>query len=296
MASAPPDPVPHLLPDADLAGAIAQLGGDLLHVIHHWAMLVPQAGDPEPVHQMRVGVRRLRTLFALFRKALGPDAVAPLETRLRDLGHLLGHARDWDVFLGGTAKRLRRAMPEDARLAALLQAGHAARERAYHTLNGRLHDAVWHDLQRDLFVFFSAVALAVPPADDPRPFIAKALKRRHRGVLEAGDDPLALPPAEMHHLRKRAKKLRYAGEFFRPLFGDDATRRFIRRANALQDVLGEVNDARTVSALMAELGGIGDGFAAGAMCGYAEHVAERARPDVAERWRKFRDTAPFWAG
>jgi triphosphatase len=56
------------------------------------------AGDPEGVHQMRVGIRRLRAAMMLFRPRLEPHAVASFTEALQSLGRTFGIARDWDVF------------------------------------------------------------------------------------------------------------------------------------------------------------------------------------------------------
>jgi len=55
-------------------------------------------GDVEGVHQMRVGIRRLRTALALFGKHLEPYASRRFEAELKRLGQVFGNARDWDVF------------------------------------------------------------------------------------------------------------------------------------------------------------------------------------------------------
>ena len=61
---------------------------------------ITQRQDVESVHQMRVGLRRLRTLFALFKAVLPvPDL---LQQELTWLGAQLGAARDWDVLAGST--------------------------------------------------------------------------------------------------------------------------------------------------------------------------------------------------
>jgi triphosphatase len=55
-------------------------------------------GDVKGVHQMRVGIRRLRTALAMCGKHLEPHAKRRFEAELKPLGQVFGAARDWDVF------------------------------------------------------------------------------------------------------------------------------------------------------------------------------------------------------
>jgi len=74
--------------------------------------------DVESLHQMRVGLRRLRSALGMFKTLLAlPDA---LKTELDWLGGALGEARDWDVLAGNTLAHLDGEAAADA--AALAQA------------------------------------------------------------------------------------------------------------------------------------------------------------------------------
>jgi len=86
-----------------------------------------------------------------------------------------------------------------------------------------------------------------------RDFARGVLKRQHRKMLRQGKNITALPESELHDLRLRGKKQRYAGEFFRDLFGDGATKGYLAALAAVQDHLGALNDAVTVRALLERL-------------------------------------------
>ena len=102
---------------------------------------VVQAGeDEEGVHQLRVGVRRLRALVAAFRPMLHPDAVAYLREELSWLQQSLGGAREWDVFIAETLEPLGRRLPACAGLAALETQARSLREQAYETARAALVD------------------------------------------------------------------------------------------------------------------------------------------------------------
>jgi triphosphatase len=55
--------------------------------------------ETEGVHEMRVGIRRLRSLLVLFEPFLERHAAERFADELRRLGRVLGSPRDWDVFL-----------------------------------------------------------------------------------------------------------------------------------------------------------------------------------------------------
>ena len=77
------------------------------------------ARDPEDIHQLRVGVRRLRALVSVFKTVLSEEARVYLRAELAWLHGALGPARDWDVFILETLTPLCRRLPDDPDLAAL---------------------------------------------------------------------------------------------------------------------------------------------------------------------------------
>ena len=121
-----------------------------------------QGYDPELIHQMRVAVRRLRSALNLFGAAAPGIKDAALTAELRWLVGELGPARDWDVFLGETLPPVVEALPQEAGLVRLQQAGRpgSARRRAnrrarrqtsprYHRLLLTLGCWLWREPWRD---------------------------------------------------------------------------------------------------------------------------------------------------
>ena len=129
-------------PDLAEAGTVeeALLGaiGHLLEVMLHHAPACRLGTGPEGVHQMRVGLRRLRSVLKVFRPAAGCPALQEFDAGLKALANRLGPARDWDVFLGGLGTAVAAALPGDKRIAALLKAGEAKRQAAYAALRAEL--------------------------------------------------------------------------------------------------------------------------------------------------------------
>jgi triphosphatase len=57
-------------------------------------------------------------------------------------------------------------------------------------------------------------------------------------------------PDTQHHIRVVGKKLRYAIETFHSVIGAKTSRKLVSRLVQLQEVLGELNDARSSHAMM----------------------------------------------
>jgi CHAD domain-containing protein len=147
-------------------------------------------------------------------------------------------------------------------------------------------------VEGDAMAARQAEALAAPLAD----YAARMLSRRHDAMLAVEGDPMTLPPAELHALRIMGKRLRYAAEFFAPLFDEKATDRFISRLAVLQERLGLLNDGAVAARLMEQLASAGRrrGYAAGVVGGFVAASAAGARAQLAGSWRKFVRQHPFW--
>ena len=254
------------------------------------------AGEtPAGVHQMRVALRRLRSALTLFKDLAGHDGAAA-SGGLKGLARCLGPARDWDVFLGGRLAELAAAFAGDSRIAALRDDAMAEREAAYAALRSAL------DAPGFRLLCLSLAALARAPLEAPEPatgFAARALNRRLRRVLRHGEDLSGLPPPELHRLRLDAKRLRYAGEMFGPLYGERKLRRFLRALAAVQEELGHLNDIAVAAALLSNLARPDDAdraFAIGAAEGWIAAKADGAREAAFAAWEKFLGRDLFWDG
>jgi triphosphatase len=284
-----------------LTDTVAQVVGGLLDTMLHWSMTAGDGEGPVPVHQMRVATRRLRSALSIFRHAAACPELLPLGPALRDTASRLGGARDWDVFLAGTGAQVADLFPEERRLASLLAAGRRRRLAAYAGLRAHLESTEFRRLALSL-----ACAAALRPWDgqdpaqdavlqaDTEAFAAGVLARRLRQVRRAGRGLRHLPVPALHELRKDCKRLRYAAEFFQPLFPDKAARRFIRHLAALQEALGLLNDGAAAAGLLAQLGRAGEGYAAGLVNGAVAAGAGAVRAEVRDAWHGFRHTDPFW--
>lgn len=304
MGDTLPSTGPLLLPaDLTAGDAAAWMIAALARTLLAWAAQVGAAEAMEPVHQMRVAMRRLRTAIGLLRPVLA--APGPLDAAgeaLRALGRILGPAREWDVFLAGPGVAIGAAFADDAGIRRLLAAARRRRETCYAALARHLESAEY----RGLILRLSALAMlrpwqeaaeeqAEPAFQVPIATLAPALlARRYRRLLAAGNEITTADAAALHKIRLRAKRLRYTAEILSGFFPGKATRRFLRQLVRLQDRLGALNDAAAVERLLAELGAAGHGRAGGIVLGFVAAGALAVGAPVEAAWRKLRKRQPFW--
>lgn len=316
LAGEPPEPSKArplaLRPDATLDELLAAAFGEGLRQLSANVAPAARGTDPEGVHQLRVGVRRLRSLFSLFRELLPREQGEPLGKALRRPGRILGPARDLDVLLAEALEPLARRRPEDAGLRRLRETALAARDAAQEAVRAALEAPDFARLELELGHFVTgrlwraqplspaSARLFAPAAQVGGELLARRWKkvRRRARVLGAGRDA---PAEALHALRIECKKLRYASEFFAPLFHGKAARRFARRLARLQDHLGQLNDAATAERLGGELlerlgeqAGAAEQRAAGFLAGHAAGAAEARLDLLAEDWRRLAKQGPFW--
>ena len=205
--------------------------------------------DPEDVHQLRVATRRLRAFLRAARPLLVPEWEEELREELRWLGSAAGPVRDHDVLIEHLREEVATlAQPEQDALAGVFERLAAERAQA----RAALLEVLESDRYLALLDRIEQAAELPRTLDGDRP-LASLWRRewkRLRGAFEAlgpapGDD-------ELHQLRIKAKRARYAAELAAPALGDPGDR-FVRRAKDLQDVLGEHQDAVVAEQRIREL-------------------------------------------
>jgi len=183
-----------------------------------------RSDDPEYLHQLRVGMRRLRSVLRAFAEILPEKKARRLARDTRRAMRKLAAARDWDVFVDW----LEQAHPQSE---VLVRARRQQREAR------RAAKVVASDI--------SIEALVPKPGDtSAADFAAAALERLERKASKQARRMDWADPAARHELRIRVKRLRYASEFFGR-----------RRAplERLQDVLGELNDVEVARELLRKI-------------------------------------------
>lgn len=211
--------------------------------------------DIEGLHDMRVAARRLRAAMSAFRPYL-PPRFDRFRLELGWVAAALGVVRDLDVQIERMEEW--RAGFDESHAHALDGIEQILEHRRG---RGRARMLAVLDSRRyALFVerFSAALRIGPPhgfeagavPALDAGP---RLIERRYRRVRKLGDAITPASPAyEYHTLRIDAKKLRYALEFFGPLYGKQSLD-FSSRVTALQDVLGLHQDAEVAVDMLRDL-------------------------------------------
>jgi CHAD domain-containing protein len=229
--------------------------------------------DPEFLHQLRVGMRRLRAALRAFRPVLARQPARDLARRLRRFSPVLGAARDWDVFCAWFASH--KSLPHAA-----MQMQAAARRDARRAVSSpKFHRMV--DAARELAV--RGVQEAPMRALGQRALDkghVRALKKARR--IEWENVP------ERHLLRIRVKRLRYACEYFEPCFRA-AGSAYLTRLKELQELLGELNDMAVARRLLRGLPGD-----AGALAKKISVREIRLLSALPPAWERFERQRPFW--
>jgi CHAD domain-containing protein/uncharacterized protein YjbK len=237
---------------------IRQAAGKVLGY-HYQRMLDNEAGtlqgdDPEPLHDMRVAVRRLRSALRLFGPFLDADAVTACNDHLRRAGRVLGAVRDMDVAIQEAQRYLKGLPPEAALdLDPLFAAWRARRSRARRRLLRYLRGSAYESLRRQMEELLGQAEDS--PQRGARRYTVRRLVPRliylDWQMVRAYDAVLESAPVEMLHvLRIDCKRLRYAIEFFRETLPPGLVE-MIPQVVGLQDHLGDLHDA-TVAAGMVD--------------------------------------------
>ena len=264
-------------------------------------------GDPEGVHQMRVGLRRLRAAMSLFGDLLDDDQAAAIKTELKWLAGELTPAREFEVFTERVIVPIKQRHGRFGSGVSSFCKEVAGKHRA---ALARARDGVASARFRAL-VFEVAVWLEggrwTNPADDSvrirgevpiEVFAAEQLRRRLRKVRKRGKQLAQLDANKRHRLRIQVKKLRYAAEFFSGLFQNKKAMRrqkkFMPALERLQDGLGDLNDIAVDERLIASAAVPKRAFAAGLLTGREEARENAALSNAIDGYTKLVKAKSFW--
>jgi CHAD domain-containing protein len=255
---------------SDLSITLGEYGH---HIIQHdFQKFVDHEGDvfkdkdPEPLHQMRVGMRRLRTAIQVF----GPAIALPKpfsHTAIGKIAKRLGATRDLDVLQQALITRYQPLLPkaEQAKFRAVLKHVHQQRAHSFLDLQKTLQGDRYHRLKHTIQTWVDQpvyTRMADLPIQQVLPDLLLPLLCHvflHPGwlvgtTLQAGD--VTLMPIEngeelhqqgvqcgevLHDLRKQMKGVRYQAEFFAEFYAA-AYRQRIEEFKAIQDILGQFQD------------------------------------------------------
>lgn len=264
--------------------------------------------DPEGPHQLRVGLRRLRSAFRLFRPILNPGTAAQLDNMARTIAGEAGALRDLDVLIDEIVQPLAAKAPPSLSFDALLDTLNTARGTDTRTaLVDHLKSAEVNAFLLDLAAYtegrgwldpenFQQTALLAQPIEA---FAATALARQWKKVNKYGKriDDLSVP--ERHEMRKAMKKMRYGIEFFSSLYPVNEVKPLLKRMKKLQDIFGYLNDVAMAERLpeMSSVEGadaVNAGQAIGFVIGWHEAQAQTMWQHAKGYWDATTEVPKFW--
>ena len=245
--------------------------------------------DPEGVHQARVATRRLRSDLRTFRSLVDKDFASSLRDELGWLAAILGEVRDGDVLLQRFRTRVNE-LPAGRRTeaAAVLSTLEAERAEAHAALVDTLAGERYVTLLDGLVRAANAPELrdeaAAAAADVIPGLVRRPWHKLEKRVLRLGIDPT---DEELHAIRIRTKRVRYAADAATPIVGKPA-RALARAAAALQEVLGDLNDGVVAAAWLddwrAQEGGTDGRSAADVLAADERAEAQRLRTEWRAAW------------
>ena len=254
--------------------------GDYAHqmITEHYQHLVKQRkkvledADPEHLHQMRVGTRRLQAVLQVFESVVEIPKAANAD-RLRFLARVLGKVRDFDVQIASLTEyyQPRLSAPEQGKLQKAIATFQHQRAKAFGKLETALTESRYDTLTQayeDWLAEPQYTAIAKLPVEAALPDLLTPLLSRlllHRGWLvseqaasETGSEAANAEPATLgeqgtwlHDLRKLCKQVRYEAEFFMPFY-DQPFQNWVKEIKTLQSQLGEYQDAQVLRSILAD--------------------------------------------
>lgn len=273
--------------------------------------------NPEALHQVRIGLRRLRTAISLFSDIVRDGRVEWIKSELRWLNGELAPTRDLDTLFDEVMKPLREQHPKHRGLQRLNYTLLRRRLKNYRLAEKAVQSPRFCKLLVEAFAWIEVGEWITTTDEQARLrreqtiefYAADQLSRRRRKIRKRGRQLVKLDPERRHRLRIQIKKTRYATEFFASLFTErKAERRSKKLLNVLkrlQNSLGGLNDVMARNRLCAEIlseierspqanDGRERAFAAGLVAGNQEARQDELLSDAAKAHAEFEAIKPFW--
>ncbi len=298
-------------PGHDRKASVESVARDLFRDCHAQIaanmVMVTDSNALEGPHQLRIGLRRLRTALSVFGEPLGPEALDPVSLRARELGHVVGRLRDIDVLIdevvaAAVARGLDSAAAE-ALTAVLRERREAVRGEVRQILASSESTDFLYDLGRLIEgrgwlrpSDYSQTGRLAEPIGAIAPALLEA---RYKQVVGRGRKIRGLSVTGLHELRKDLKKLRYTADMLGVIWSRKKVRAYIKTLKRLQDRFGTLNDAAMAEAYLTgeDAPGRDDPDvqrAVGWVVGTLSILVGDDRPALFDSWDDFAARKPFW--
>lgn len=271
--------------------AVAEILLDQLEIIRANVAGSIAGENPEPLHDLRVALRRSRTLLRSYPGVFAPADLERFKREFKELQAITGPARDYDLLIADldTVAEERPQLASEA--AALRRALVTKRHAAGNKLKRRLVSKRFNDLLGD----WETLLKTLPEQDredrpDAKTPIGKLSRKQIRSdqkrFSELGKRALKTGDLnEVHHARKRGKSLRYNIEFFGGLNPKKNSERLHKQLKKVQSELGDFQDTVVQEAALREAVESSDSVTAAVAAGA---MIERALEERSRRFKRFR--------
>lgn len=212
--------------------------------------------DPEHLHQMRVGTRRLRTALQIFDGAVKLPKSASAN-QLRNLARVLGAVRDLDVQTASLSKEYQPNVNsrEQKKLGSVSRSLVAQRKEAFAAMKQALTQHKFQEiktayerwLEQPKYTAVAQLPLVSVLPDVLNPLLSELFL--HSGWLISVHDIADHNAEVLHDLRKVCKHVRYQAEFFTPFYSDEFGN-WVQEIKQIQDALGIFQDTQILQALL----------------------------------------------
>jgi len=243
-------------------------------IVHETEVLKDK--DAEELHQMRVGLRRLRSAVTGFEPVLDLPKDAQ-EHKIGKVGRILGTLRDLDVMLESLQNRYYPNLPTDEQevldkaLLNLLKQRHRAlkgvRAILEHKTYELLKKSIEHWLEKPKFRAIEQLPIAEVLPDLLLPQVSEFFlhpawllgTEYENGKVKVADDlnaeaveqKLAAEGTILHDLRKQAKRVRYLMNLFGDFYGE-AYEVYVEDVKAIQECLGDIQDSEVLGEFLTD--------------------------------------------
>ena len=205
--------------------------------------------DIEAVHDMRVAIRRMRSLLRLLNPYLQAHKIKPFRRGLRQIGFSLGVVRDLDVLLQNLhTYQLTQETEQQVVLQEVIEKLKQQRANARVQLIALLDSKFYRRFIKDFSVLLlnsNEIAAPLPTMGTVptqiRHLLPILIQDRLAAVRAYDTILLEADAPTLHSLRIEFKRLRYTLSLFNELLGNTATA-YISEIKTLQDCLGHMND------------------------------------------------------
>ncbi|HEX3430662.1 MAG TPA: CHAD domain-containing protein [Rhizomicrobium sp.] len=287
-----------------------------LSCLHHLAgnQAAVRKGDPEGVHQMRVGLRRLRAAISVFKEITEGEKTEAIKNELKWLTEQLGPARDLDVLVEDALRPLHDEHPRNRDIEILKSDVQDQRKEGFTQAKAAVESPRYRKLVIDTALWLIAGPWSrkeYPPkqAALQKPidaFTSGVLRKRTKKIVKKSRKAGELDARSRHKLRIAVKKLRYSTDFFASLFAKKKERKtrkdFEEILKGLQDSLGKLNDIAVHDRLAGQMVQLGrctkkelqKVYAMGLLSGGEHKLAATCIADAKKTGKKLADAKPFW--